>query len=58
MIKIRLKKLRDQFKKHNLDGYVVPKNDEFLEGGEVKCLVPPVPPDHPKHIQFNKINNR
>ena len=30
MIKIRLKKLRDQFKKYNLDGYVVPKNDEFF----------------------------
>ena len=30
MIEIRLKKLRDQFKKYNLDGYVVPKNDEFF----------------------------
>ena len=30
MIKIRLKKVRDQFKKYNLDGYVVPKNDEFF----------------------------
>ena len=30
MIKIRLKKLKDQFKKYNLDGYVIPKNDEFF----------------------------
>ena len=30
MIEIRLKKLRDQLKKYNLDGYVVPKNDEFF----------------------------
>ncbi len=30
MIKIRIKKVRDQFKKYNLDGYVVPKNDEFF----------------------------
>ena len=30
MIEIRLKKLRDQFEKYNLDGYVVPKNDEFF----------------------------
>ena len=30
MIKIRLKKLRDQLKKYNLDGYIVPKNDEFF----------------------------
>ena len=30
MIKLRLKKLKDQFVKYNLDGYVVPKNDEFF----------------------------
>ena len=30
MIKIRLKKVKDQFKKYNLDGYIVPKNDEFF----------------------------
>ncbi len=30
MIKERLKKLKDIFKKYNLDGYVVPKNDEFF----------------------------
>ncbi len=30
MIKIRLKKLRDQFKKYNLDGYVVPKTMNFF----------------------------
>jgi len=30
MIKSRLKKLKDQFLKYNLDGYVIPKNDEFF----------------------------
>ena len=30
MIKSRLKKLKDQFVKYNLDGYVIPKNDEFF----------------------------
>ena len=30
MIKGRLKKLRNQFIDYNLDGYVVPKNDEFF----------------------------
>ncbi len=30
MIKARLKKLRDQFVEYNLDGYVIPKNDEFF----------------------------
>ena len=30
MIKERLKKLKDLLKKYNLDGYVVPKNDEFF----------------------------
>jgi len=26
----KLKKLRKYFKTHNLDGYIVPKNDEFF----------------------------
>ena len=30
MIKERIKKLRTQFKKLNIDGYIVPKNDEFF----------------------------
>ena len=30
MIKLRLKKLKNQFVKYNLDDYVVPKNDEFF----------------------------
>ena len=30
MIKHRIGKLRDQFIKYNIDGYVVPKNDEFF----------------------------
>ena len=30
MIKARLKKLKDQFVEYNLDGYVIPKNDEFF----------------------------
>ena len=30
MIKSRLKKLKDQFLKYSLDGYVIPKNDEFF----------------------------
>tara|TARA_B100000035_G_scaffold33644_1_gene25545 strand:- start:1088 stop:2785 length:1698 start_codon:yes stop_codon:yes gene_type:complete len=30
MISIKLRKLKDQFKKYNLDGYIVPKNDEFF----------------------------
>ena len=30
MIKNRIKKLRDKFDKLNIDGYVVPKNDEFF----------------------------
>jgi len=30
MIKARLKKLKDQFVDYNLDGYVIPKNDEFF----------------------------
>ena len=30
MIKKRIDKLRSQFTKYNIDGYVVPKNDEFF----------------------------
>ena len=30
MIKERISKLRDKFKKFNIDGYVIPKNDEFF----------------------------
>ena len=30
MIKARLKKLKDHFVEYNLDGYVIPKNDEFF----------------------------
>ena len=30
MIKARLRKLKDQFVEYNLDGYVIPKNDEFF----------------------------
>ena len=30
MIKVRIKKLRDQFVEYGLDGYVIPKNDEFF----------------------------
>tara|TARA_Y100000591_G_C21844823_1_gene708039 strand:- start:1737 stop:3434 length:1698 start_codon:yes stop_codon:yes gene_type:complete len=30
MIKKRIFKLRDQFKNYNIDGYVIPKNDEFF----------------------------
>ena len=30
MIKGRIKKLRTKFKKLNIDGYVIPKNDEFF----------------------------
>ena len=30
MIKSRLKKLKNQFVEYNLDGYVIPKNDEFF----------------------------
>ena len=30
MIKNRIKILRNSFKKFNIDGYVVPKNDEFF----------------------------
>ena len=30
MIKNRLRLLKNNFKKFNIDGYVVPKNDEFF----------------------------
>ena len=30
MIKKRIFKVRDQFKDYNIDGYVIPKNDEFF----------------------------
>ena len=30
MIKKRIRELRNSFKKFNIDGYVVPKNDEFF----------------------------
>ena len=30
MIENRIKKLRDNFDKYQIDGYVVPKNDEYF----------------------------
>ena len=30
MIKKRINKLKEQFKNYNIDGYVIPKNDEFF----------------------------
>ncbi len=30
MIKKRIKQLKNKFKKYNIDGYIVPKNDEFF----------------------------
>ena len=30
MIKERINKLRKQFKNYKIDGYVIPKNDEFF----------------------------
>ena len=30
MINKRIKILREKFKKYNIDGYIVPKNDEFF----------------------------
>ena len=30
MIKDRIKKLRQSFDKYNIDGYIVPKNDEYF----------------------------
>ena len=31
MTKIILKNLKNNFKKFNIDGYVIPKNDEFFK---------------------------
>ncbi|MDC1280178.1 aminopeptidase P family protein [Pelagibacteraceae bacterium] len=36
MIKKRIKILRDKFKKHKIDGYIIPKNDEFFSEYAVK----------------------
>ena len=30
MISKNIQKLREQFKNYNIDGYVIPKNDEFF----------------------------
>ena len=30
MIKDRIENLRNKFKKHKIDGYIIPKNDEFF----------------------------
>ena len=30
MIKKRINQLRSKFKEYNIDGYIVPKNDEFF----------------------------
>ena len=30
MIKKRISKLRDSFKEFDIDGYIIPKNDEFF----------------------------
>ena len=30
MINQRIKSLRDKFEKYNIDGYIIPKNDEFF----------------------------
>ena len=30
MIKKRISKLRDRFKEFDIDGYIIPKNDEFF----------------------------
>ena len=30
MIKTRIKQLKSQFKKFGIDGYIIPKNDEFF----------------------------
>ena len=30
MISKRIKKLRDTFKRYDIDGYIIPKNDEFF----------------------------
>ena len=36
MIKQRLKNLKNKFEKYHIDGYVVPKNDEFFSEFSVK----------------------
>jgi len=36
MINKRIKILRQKFKKYNIDGYVVPKNDEFFSEYAIK----------------------
>ena len=36
MIKKRIKILREKFDKYNIDGYIVPKNDEFFSEYAVK----------------------
>ena len=36
MIKKRIKILREKFHKYNIDGYIVPKNDEFFSEYAVK----------------------
>ena len=36
MIKKRLKKLKKLINKNNLDGYIIPKNDEFFSEYAVK----------------------
>ena len=30
MIKDRIRRLRNNFEKHEIDGYIIPKNDEFF----------------------------
>ena len=36
MINKRIKKLREKFKKYKIDGYIIPKNDEFFSEYSVK----------------------
>ena len=36
MINKRIKILREKFKKYNIDGYIIPKNDEFFSEYDVK----------------------
>ena len=36
MIKKRINKLRNKFVKYGIDGYVVPKNDEFFSEYSIK----------------------
>ena len=30
MVSVRIKKLRQKFAENNIDGYIIPKNDEYL----------------------------